>query len=78
MKCPFCGQEMESGVLYTDYSRGLYFLPPGGRIGFWAGRRGVEKQGGIVLDGPYNSSLPNSTEMNGFVCRACRGIVFRY
>lgn len=69
---------MEQGILYTDYSRGLYFLPPGGTVGFWATRRGVEKQGGIVLDGPYNSTFPNSTELSGFVCRACRRIVVQY
>ena len=52
MNCPVCGKEMERGILYTDSSRGLYFLPPGGKVGLWASVRGVEKQGGIVLDGP--------------------------
>ena len=78
MNCPICGKEMKKGVLYTDSSRGLYFLPPGGKVGLWASARGVEKQGGIVLDGPYNSSLPNDSRLPGHLCRACRKIVLEY
>ena len=32
----------------------------------------------IVLDGPYNSSLPNRSEVRGYVCRACHKIVLEY
>ena len=78
MNCPVCGKEMERGILYTDSSRGLYFLPPGGKVGLWASERSVEKQGGIVLDGPYNSNLPNRSEMRGYICRACHKIVLEY
>ena len=78
MECPFCGGEMEQGVLYTENSRGLYFLPLEDTLGFWITRRGVEKGGGIVLDGPYNGNFPNCTELGGFVCRACRRIIVQY
>ena len=52
MKCPFCGEEMERGVLYTENSRGLYFLPPDVFLGCFDTKKSLEKQGSIVLDGP--------------------------
>ena len=54
MNCPSCGKEMERGSLYTELGRGLFFLPPGGKVGFWDTKRSVEQHGGIVLDGPHH------------------------
>ena len=34
MNCPSCGKELERGSLYTELGRGLFFLPPGGKVGF--------------------------------------------
>ena len=78
MNCPACGKEMEAGKIATDYSRGLFFLPPGGKIGFIASRKGIEKQNGVVLDGPYNTNLPNETEIPAYICRDCRKIIMEY
>ena len=41
MNCPSCGKEMERGILYTEQGRGLFFLPPGGKVGFWDTKRSV-------------------------------------
>lgn len=45
MNCPSCGKEMERGSLYTELGRGLFFLPPGGKVGFWDTKRSVEQHG---------------------------------
>ena len=39
---------MERGSLYTELGRGLFFLPPGGKVGFWDTKRSVEQHGGVV------------------------------
>ena len=76
MNCPVCGKEMERGILYTDSSRGLYFLPPGGKVGFWETKRSVEQRGGIVLDGPHH--MNDRATVHGYVCRDCKKIVLEY
>ena len=77
MKCPFCGEEMEQGVLYTENSRGLCFLPPDVFLGCFDTKKSLEKQGGIVLDGPYRARF-NETQLPAQACRKCRKIVLDY
>ena len=77
MKCPFCGEEMEQGVLYTENSRGLCFLPPDVFLGCFDTKKSLEKQGGIVLDGPYRARF-NETQLPAQVCRRCLKIVLDY
>ncbi len=79
MNCPSCGKEMERGKIITAYSRGLFFLPPGGDIdAFFLTKKYVTKQGGIVLDGPYYTDLPNESSFPACVCRDCRKIMLTY
>lgn len=80
MNCPACGKEMERGKIVTEHSIGLFFLPPGGETALlFQTRKNIEKQGGIVLDGPYNWDLPgNETAIPAYVCRECRKIVMEY
>nr|WP_326185720.1 PF20097 family protein [uncultured Oscillibacter sp.] len=78
MKCPVCGKEMERGKVATDYSHGLFFLPPDGEIGFYPTEKKIEKRGGIVLDAPFGWNLPNEMEIPAYVCRECRKIVMEY
>lgn len=79
MNCPVCGNEMERGKVATAYSRGLFFLLPDGDIDrFWLTRNAVERQGGVVLDGPYQSNFPNETEIAACICRTCRKILMEY
>ena len=68
---------MERGVLCTENSRGLYFLPPDVFLGYFDTKKSLEKQGGIVLDGPYYSRF-NDTQLPAFACRKCRKIVLDY
>ena len=79
MNCPVCGQEMEQGKVVTSYSRGVYFLPPDGDAdAFILTTKYITKQGGIVLDGPYNTNFPNDSEFSAAICRNCRKIVLAY
>ena len=81
MNCPVCGGEMEPGSVTTSHSRGLFFLPPGGTDDFLVlTRKRIERQNGVVLDGPYNSklNLPNETRIPACLCRKCRKIVMEY
>ena len=79
MNCPSCGKEMERGKVITSHSRGLFFLLPGGDIdALFLTRKYVTKQGGIVLDGPYYTDLPNESSFSACVCRDCRKIMLTY
>ena len=78
MKCPFCGEEMERGNLYTSGGIGLIYLPAGKRpSNLLNTAKSVEKKGGIALDGPYYSRF-NDTHLPAFSCRTCRKIVLDY
>lgn len=78
MNCPSCGKELERGSLYTELGRGLFFLPPGGKVGFWDTKRSVEQYGGIVLDGPHHIRGSDRATVHGYVCRACKKILLEY
>ena len=79
MNCPVCGKEMEQGKVVTSYSRGVYFLPPDGDAdAFILTAKYITRQGGIVLDGPYNTNFPNDSEFSAAICRECRKIVLAY
>ena len=79
MNCPDCGKEMEQGKVVTSYSRGLFFLPPDGDIdAIILTKKYVTRQNGIVLDGPYNSNLPNESSFSACICRDCRRIMLKY
>ena len=78
MNCPVCGKEMERGILYTELGRGLFFLPPGGKVGFWDTKRSVEQRGGIILDGPYHTNWVNRSSVHGYIFRGCKKILIEY
>lgn len=78
MNCPSCGKEMERGILYTELGRGLFFLPPDGKVGFGDTKRSVEQRGGIVLDGPHHIRGSDRATVHGYVCRACKKILIEY
>ena len=54
MNCPVCGKEMKVGKVAYQPSAGLHFLPPGERLPHVLTKSGIEKRGGIALDGPNN------------------------
>ena len=79
MNCPVCGKEMEKGKVVTSNSCGVYFLPPDGDAdAFILTAKYITKQGGVVLDGPYNTNFPNDSEFSAAICRDCRNIVKGY
>ena len=60
MNCPVCGKEMKVGKVAYPPSAGLHFLPPGERLPHVLTKSGIEKRGGIALDGPNNLGLLES------------------
>ena len=81
MNCPFCGALIEDGNVTTADSIGLFFMPKGidpNRA--FNTTRGIEKKGGVVLDGPYSGGnfRLNNTAIPGHICKACRRIVMEY
>ena len=81
MICPFCGGAMEEGNVATADSIGLFFMPGNEQPDrIFNTHRGIEKRGGIVLDGPYSGGnyRLNSTSLHAFACRSCRKVVMDY
>ena len=80
MKCPVCGKEMTAGKIAYAPQSGLHFLPPEVKhlpCAVTAG--GVEKRGGIVLDGPSDLGLLGSSgTLPACICQACRKVVVDY
>ena len=67
-------------VLYL-VSIGLFFMPRGiDPDRAFNTTRGIEKKGGVVLDGPYSGGnfRLNNTAMPGHICKSCRRIVMEY
>ena len=79
MNCPVCGKEMKTGKVAYQPSVGFHFLPPSGHLPYVITKRGVEKQGGITLDGPNNLGfLESDGTLPAHICRTCRKIVVEY
>ena len=81
MICPKCGKEMEKGKLASQEGKGLFFMPPDKFVlGTWVREKTIVKEGGIVLDGPYNFGAQNMAypEIAACVCRDCRVILVEY
>ena len=79
MNCPVCGKEMKMGKVAYRPSAGLHFLPPGERLPHVLTKSGIEKRGGIALDGPNNLGLLESGgTLPAHICRSCRKIVIDY
>ena len=80
MNCPACGKEMKAGKIAYAPQAGIHFLPPGVQhLPRVVTKRGIEKQGGIVLDGPNNLGLLESDgTLSAYICRECRKIVVEY
>ena len=76
---PVCGKEMKVGKVAYQPSAGLHFLPPGERLPHVLTKSGIEKRGGIALDGPNNLGLLESDgTLPAHICRSCRKIVIDY
>ena len=81
MVCPKCGKEMERGKIASQEGKGLFFMPPDKLVlGEWVREKNIVKEGGIVLDGPYNFGAQSMAypEIPACICRECRVIVAEY
>ena len=80
MNCPVCGKTMTQGKVAYAPSCGLHFLPPHEKLPYGVTKGGIEKRGGVPLDGPYSGGnfRLNNTAMPGHICKACRRIVMEY
>ena len=81
MICPKCGKEMERGKIASPEGKGLFFMPPDKLVlGEWVREKTIVKEGGIVLDGPYNFGAQSMAypEIPACICRECRVIVAEY
>lgn len=79
LNCTYCGKKMETGIIRSDGSPGLFYMPEGedflfGRI---ITKEEIENKGGIILDGPYITRL-HSLRIDCYACKSCRKIVVSY
>ena len=77
MKCPYCGNEMETGSLKTEGGPGMFYMPEGKNYSILPTQKEIERKGGIVLDGPYITRF-HYTSVGCYVCKSCRKIVVSY
>lgn len=78
-KCPYCGNELERGFVYTLGSPGVVFL----RGELTEKRRNKtlhslgQEEGSIILDGPYWTRF-HETKMLAYACRKCCVVICPY
>ena len=67
---------MTEGKVAYQPACGLHFLPPSERLPYGLTKRGIEKRGGVPLDGPYQlGALTGKGELPAYLCRNCRKVV---
>jgi len=77
MKCPYCEKEMISGYIRTEGANGLFFMPENQDYGIFPTKNGVEKKGGVVLDGPYLTRFHDNC-IAAYQCEKCKKIIVTY
>ncbi len=79
MICSNCGIEMEAGILRTDGSPCLFYIPNTENIiyGRIITKKEIELKGGVVLDGPYVTRF-HVLRVKCNICKKCRKIVIDY
>lgn len=79
MNCPVCGKTMTQGKVAYAPSCGLHFLPPHEKLPYGVTKGGIEKRGGVPLDGPHQlGCLTGSGTLPAYLCRVCRKVVVDY
>ena len=79
MNCPVCGKAMQEGKVVYNPIVCLHFLPLVCSFLYVMTVNGIEKQGGIALDGPNNlGPLKSDGTLPAYICRECRKIVVEY
>lgn len=79
MNCPVCGKPMRVGKVAYQPAAGLHFLPPEAELPRVITKSGVEKRGGISLDGPNNFGFSESDgTLLAYICAVCRKIVMEF
>jgi hypothetical protein len=61
MKCPFCGEEMESGMIISMRDRGFAWIPEG-KKSLLVPPVGLKKMGGMLL---------GNSKLNFNICKKC-------
>ena len=77
MNCPYCDKEMKHGYIKTEGASGLFFMPDDQDYGLIPSVKGIEKKGGVVLDGPYLTRI-HVNSVAAFQCEECRKIIISY
>ena len=79
LNCTYCGKEMVTGIIRTDGSSELFYLPESEDILFGRiiTKEEVESKGGIILDGPYITRF-HTLKVDCYACKSCRKIVVSY
>lgn len=78
-KCPYCGNELERGFVYTLGSPGVVFLREEliAKCNNKTLHRLAKEEGSILLDGPYWTRF-NETRILAYACRKCCVVICPY
>ena len=71
MNCPYCGKEMERGIIPQERNGCFYWLPYSNFDFFFATRKNIKKAGGIIIKEPLTDGY-----MFADVCRSCGKGIF--
>ena len=73
-KCPYCGAEMETGILHH---RGGFFLPEGEKMPWTYFEKSLKKRNAIEL--PLDDGFSFVPEYpKAYACRKCKKIIVPY
>ena len=73
--CPYCGQEMEDGTLWT---RGISFFLPHDTKPPAILTKGSLDGAGFISFPPYPGFLGGSDRPTAFICRSCKTLIMPF
>lgn len=75
MQCPFCGAEMEQGLIYGRRDCGLIWLPLGVKMPYMLTENAIKTRNGLLLG---KKPFPEETKLDFYVCRKCNAGVSKF
>ncbi len=75
MKCPYCNNEMSSGLLNGRGAGGLFWMPEGEKLpNIIVSEKTITNKNGIVFD----YSALSGINYPAHVCKNCKKVIFEF
>ncbi len=74
MKCPYCNDEMSSGLLYGRGPGAFYWMPESEKLPIFFSEKTMKKKNAIILDRTSYGGI----KYPAHVCKNCKKVIFEF